>query len=132
MLDIYTDGASRGNPGEAGIGMAFYKEGVYLEGVSKYLGVKTNNEAEYTAVIHALKRALETGEKKIRLYSDSELLIKQLNGEYKVKSEKIIPLYQKVTNLLTSLKVEFHWVEREKNKEADMLANKAIDEGDSE
>jgi len=133
---IYTDGGSRGNPGPSGIGVAICNEkGEFVKKYSDYLGDNfTNNEAEYQAVIFALKKIKALFGKKavfdseIEVRSDSELMIKQLNGEYKILDEKIQPLFLKVWNLKIDFnKIKFSLIPREKNKEADGLANEALD-----
>jgi ribonuclease HI len=129
ILIAYTDGASRGNPGQAGIGVVFFndKEEVVAE-LSEYIGEATNNVAEYTAVIRALEKGLELGGVEISLFTDSELLAKQVNGEYAVRNEGLIPLYKQVINLKGEFdKFKVTHVPREKNKIADSLANQAID-----
>jgi len=138
---IYTDGGSRGNPGNSAIGVVFCNEKEQtVKSYGEYLGDNlTNNEAEYNAVIFALKKfkavfgknLAENSEIEIR--SDSELMVKQLNGEYKILDEKIQPLFLAVWNLkLDFLKVKFKHIPREKNKEADRLANEAMDSKRSE
>lgn len=127
-INIFTDGASRGNPGEAGIGVAIYDEEILIEQIYKYLGKKTNNQAEYTAVIFALQKLKDLNYSKANLFSDSEFLVKQLNGQYKVKAPNIVPLYHNVKQLLIGLDITFNWIPRNKNIMADSLANKAIDE----
>ncbi len=132
---IYVDGGSRGNPGPAAIGVVFCNE--KRECIKKYsenLGEATNNEAEYLAAIFALKKFKQIFGKKlaknteVELCSDSELLIKQLNGEYKILEPKIQPLFLEVWNLkLDFKKVKFKLIPREKNKEADCLVNEALD-----
>ena len=126
---IYTDVGSRGNPGPSAIG-AVINDKTY----SAFIGVGTNNEAEYQAVIFALKKAkalygkkvVENNEVEVR--SDSELLIKQLNGEYKVLDEKIQSLFLRVWNLKIDFgKVKFVAIPREKNQAADKLVNEALD-----
>ncbi len=132
---IYTDGGSRGNPGPSAIGVSYTNEkGEIIKSYSECLGIKTNNEAEYTAVIMALKKfkslfGKELAKKtEIEIRSDSELMVKQLNGEYKLINEKIIPLFIQIWNLKTEfLKVNFKQIPREKNKEADRLVNEALD-----
>ncbi len=129
-LIINVDGASRGNPGKAGIGAVIRgSDNTIIERVSKYIGIATNNIAEYQALILALETAKQIGAEKISIYSDSELMVKQIKGEYRVKNEGLKPLYQKAIGLLKDFKAYgiIH-VEREKNKEADKLANQAIDE----
>ncbi len=125
---IYTDGGARGNPGPAAIGVLIGDK-TYSESI----GVATNNEAEYQAVIFALKKAKALFGKKIvknaevEIRSDSELLIRQLNGEYKILEPKIQPLFLKVWNLkIDFAKVKFTLIPREKNKNADKLVNEAL------
>jgi len=127
-INIFTDGASRGNPGLAGAGIVIYDGKIILDQFSKFLGKKTNNEAEYGAMILALEYLTDKKIKSANLFSDSEFLVKQMSGKYKVKSEKIIPLYKKAQILLKNLEVKFSWVRREDNTVADSLANKALDD----
>jgi len=135
---IYTDGGSRGNPGPAAIGVIFCNEkGEAFKKYSEYLGDTTNNEAEYQAVIFALRKFKALFGKKlaknseIELRSDSELLIKQLNGEYKILDSKIGNLFLKAWNLrLDFKKVKFKLISREKNKEADKLVNETLNSED--
>ena len=135
-ITIYTDGGSRGNPGPAAIGVVFSNEkGQAIKEYSEFLGDDlTNNEAEYEAVIFALKKFKQLFGKKIaqesetELRSDSVLLVKQLNGGYKVLDSKIQPLFLTVWNLkLDFKKVKFKLIGREKNQEADRLVNEALD-----
>ncbi|MBN2589630.1 MAG: phosphoribosylglycinamide formyltransferase [Sedimentisphaerales bacterium] len=125
----YIDGGSRGNPGPAASGFVLSdKDGNLLLAKGLFLGKKTNNEAEYTALVKALEAALEINAKKIMIFSDSELLVKQINGEYKVKSEKILPLYEQASSFLYKFaKWKVQHVYREKNKIADGLVNEALD-----
>lgn len=134
---IYTDGASRGNPGVGSIGVVFCNEKEeIIKRYSEYLGDSvTNNEAEYLSVIFALKKFSSVFGKKlaasteIELRSDSELLVKQMKGEYKIMNPKIQELFLQVWNLkIDFAKVVFKAIPREKNKEADRLANEALDE----
>jgi len=127
-LIIFTDGGARGNPGPAGIGAVLYNGKEKVAEVSKYLGVATNNQAEYRALIEALKKAKELGAKKLSVFLDSELVVKQLNREYKVKNKDLAPLFLEVYNLSLSFSnIIFTHVYRENNKEADRLANEAMD-----
>ncbi|MBN1406006.1 MAG: ribonuclease HI family protein [Candidatus Omnitrophica bacterium] len=128
-LIIYIDGAARGNPGPAGAGIVFTDEkGSIVDEFSEYLGEATNNIAEYTALIFAMQRAHKKNAKDIIINTDSELLAKQLGGEYKVKNLTLKALYDKVNTLLESFEeVMINQIGREKNKEADRLANEAID-----
>lgn len=129
-LSLYTDGASRGNPGEAGAGFVLYDsndEEVAGEGV--YLGTCTNNLAEYQALILGLKLAVQFEPKHLDIYLDSQLIVRQVLGQYKVKSQQLKPLYTQVMDVLSGLQSWriFH-VRRELNKRADELANQGIDE----
>lgn len=126
---IYTDGGSRGNPGPAGIGVVLYNEKKErIAEISKYLGVTTNNQAEYTALIEGLKKAKDLGAKEVAVFMDSELVVKQLKHEYKVKNKDLAPLFLQVYNLsLNFFKISFTHVYREHNSEADKLANEAMD-----
>jgi phosphoribosylglycinamide formyltransferase-1 len=124
----YTDGASRGNPGPAAAGFILTdSNGARLQAKAFFLGRNTNNVAEYTGIVKALEAAVKTGVERIIVFSDSQLLVRQVNGEYKVKSEQIRPLFQQAVELLGRFgnwKVQF--VSREKNKEADKLVNQAL------
>ena len=132
---VYADGGARGNPGPAGAGVVIKSEqGETLAEISEYLGEQTNNYAEYMAVIHALETLRsaidangdESPELELRL--DSELIIKQLKKEYRIKAENLKPLYKKVRELLDAFTtVVYTHVPREDNKEADTLANEAMD-----
>ncbi|MDD4570392.1 MAG: ribonuclease HI family protein [Tepidanaerobacteraceae bacterium] len=126
----YTDGASRGNPGNAGIGVLLVDENDnVIKEISVYIGQTTNNIAEYTAMLTALREALEMNIEEIEIVSDSELMVKQINGEYQVKNEGLKPLYREACGLLKEFKgFTVRHVRREHNKEADKLANRGIDE----
>jgi formyltetrahydrofolate-dependent phosphoribosylglycinamide formyltransferase len=127
----YTDGASRGNPGPAAAGFILTEPGgTQLQAEAMFLGRTTNNVAEYTAVVKALEAAKQIGAKQIKLFSDSELLVKQINGQYKVKSEQIRPLFRQTVELLEkfqSWKVQH--ITRDKNQQADSIVNKALNLG---
>jgi len=136
-ITIYTDGGARGNPGPAGAGVVFCNEkGEIFKKYSEYLGDDlTNNEAEYMAAILALKKFKQLLGKevskvsRVTLKSDSELLVKQMNKEYKVKEPNIQSLFLELWNLALDFEeVKFKQVPREKNKEADSLVNEAVDE----
>ncbi|MCS7126479.1 MAG: ribonuclease HI family protein [Aigarchaeota archaeon] len=128
-LKIFFDGSSHGNPGPSGIGLIIYdKDGREISRFSDYIGFKTNNEAEYLALIKSLEIAIRLGVSEVELYSDSELLVKQMNGEYKVRDEKIVKLHSIAQELMKKLKVRLIHIDREENREADRLANKAIEE----
>jgi ribonuclease HI len=124
---IYTDGACLGNPGPMGVGIVFVKNDRIVKKISRPIGKGTNNIAEYMAVLTALQEAKKMGEKNITLRADSQLLIKQLNGEYKVKAKHLRQLHDAVVLLARELNVKFEWIEREKNKVADYLSKKAIE-----
>lgn len=129
LLTIFVDGASRGNPGPSGAGFAIYCDGKLLEGQAQYLGEVTNNQAEYNALILALERASELGGKKVMVKSDSELMVKQMRGEYKVKNEQLRGLSLRAFKLMKNFaSFEIAHIPREENQEADRIANRAIDE----
>ncbi len=127
---IYTDGAARGNPGPAGAGAVLSTEGGELIAeVSEYLGEMTNNQAEYRALLLALLEAKRHGATRLEIYSDSELMVKQLRGEYRVKNDGLKPLYAEILRHLRQIgRYTIEHVPREKNSLADALANRAIDE----
>lgn len=124
------DGGSRGNPGPAASGAVLFDEhGNVIGELGRYIGIQTNNFAEYTAIIIGLELAIVHGVTDLTVRLDSELAVKQLNGEYRVKNEALALLYLKVVNLSHSFKrIEFQHVRREHNKRADALVNKALDE----
>lgn len=126
---IYSDGGARGNPGPSGIGAVLKDENSELvKEVSEFLGIATNNQAEYKAIIRALEEAKKLGASEIVAHLDSELVVKQLNGQYKVKNPGLAPLFLQIHNLRQGFeKIEFKHVRREFNKEADKLANDAMD-----
>ncbi|HEY0493087.1 MAG TPA: ribonuclease HI family protein [Candidatus Dormibacteraeota bacterium] len=126
---IHTDGASRGNPGPASIGVVITDEaGRVLLELGEALRPTTNNVAEYTAVVRALERAAELGARRVRMMMDSQLVVRQLNGSYRVKHADMIPLYRRVLELIQGFdSVTFEHVPREENVEADRLANQALD-----
>jgi ribonuclease HI len=128
-LHLYTDGASRGNPGEAGAGAAIFdEEGKELVAAEKYLGQCTNNEAEYRALLLGLSRCGELGTGRLKVHLDSELIVKQVRGVYRVKHPNLTPLFKEVQQLLAGFaSYTIHHVRREHNSRADQLANKAID-----
>ena len=130
LLHIHIDGASRGNPGEAGFGV-FVTEpgGAPVAELYGYLGRATNNVAEYQALIHALRHALARGAPRVRIFSDSELVVRQIRGTYRVKHPDMIPLYREAMGLLARFdEAVLEHVRREQNRDADRLANKALDE----
>jgi ribonuclease HI len=129
---VHTDGASRGNPGPASIGVVIAGlDGRVLAEFGEALRPTTNNVAEYTAVIRALERAAELGARAVRVMMDSQLVVRQLNGSYRVKHPEMIPLYRRVLELIQRFDdVTFEHVPREQNVEADRLANQALDGGE--
>ena len=134
VLKINTDGGARGNPGPSASAFVVTCENKIIYTGSKYLGKTTNNIAEYTAVVLAVNWLKENYAKhncdKVAFYLDSELVVKQLNGTYKIKNKELIKLSTEVKSLINDLPiaVSFNFVYREENKEADGLVNKEIDE----
>ncbi len=126
---IWVDGAARGNPGPAAIAAIIRDEqGRLITSLSRRIGVTTNNRAEYQAVIAALEKAIDLGARLVQVKSDSELVVNQLNGRYRVKKAELKPLYQRVRQLQGSLEgFTISHLPREQNREADRLANKALD-----
>lgn len=125
---LYTDGGARGNPGPAGIGVVL-NIGDEIYNYKKYIGKATNNQAEYQAIIFGLEKAIENKVMEIDCLLDSELVVKQLNREYKVKNIDLATLFIKVYNLSQKFKkISFSHIRRELNKQADKLVNQAIDE----
>ncbi len=130
-VTAFCDGGSRGNPGPAGYGVFIQGEnGAPLAELSDFLGVKTNNVAEYSGLLAALEWALANGARELRVVSDSELMVKQIKGQYSVKSPDLKPLYEEAKRRAAKLaRFEMQHVLRGKNKEADRLANEAMDRG---
>lgn len=130
-LFIYIDGASRGNPGPAGVGVIIYDEKKKLvDELCEYIGRTTNNVAEYQALLIALERARSLGAETLTIYSDCELLVRQMAGEYRVKDKTLKDFYQRARkNLKNFRKVDIKYIARERNKKADRLANKGINLG---
>jgi len=126
---INVDGASRGNPGRAGAGAVIKDpDGTIIRKLKKRLGVTTNNVAEYEALIMGLDAALGMGISNVSVHADSELMVKQINGTYKVKSPALAPLYEKAKGLVGRFsKFRISHVYREQNATADALANEALD-----
>jgi ribonuclease HI len=126
----YTDGASRGNPGESGVGIVLKDElGNLIASHFGYIGQATNNIAEYTALAACLKLVQGIGCNHLIVHSDSELMVRQLNGEYKVKDEQLKKHFRHIQKILTASPFQFaiEHLPREKNREADLLANRGID-----
>jgi len=128
-VTVHIDGGSRGNPGEAGVGVYFQdRSGAPLQRISRYIGRATNNTAEYQALLTALARAREAGVKYLRVYSDSELLVNQVNGRYRTTVPHLQQYLQEAIRLMRGIgRVDVAHVRREMNKEADALANEAMD-----
>jgi ribonuclease HI len=127
---LYTDGAARGNPGPAGAGAVLLNaDGHVVAKVGKFLGESTNNVAEYMGLILGLKRAKAMGIKELDVFADSELLVKQLSGDYQVKAEHLKPLHDEVQALLKGFSfIQVRHIPREENGQADAMSNRAIDE----
>lgn len=128
-MNIYIDGSSMGNPGDAGVGVIFSRGEVPVKNISRYIGHQTNNVAEYTALITALEEARAMKVPRINIFSDSQLLCRQMTGEYKVKNEGLRNLLEQAKILLRDFEdVRIQQIPREKNKGADKLARQAVKE----
>ena len=130
-IQAHCDGGSRGNPGPAGYG-AHVTDGAgrTIAELSQFLGIKTNNFAEYSGLLAVLEWALQNGHRRLKVVSDSELMVKQIQGKYKVNSADLKPLWQEARNRVAQLDgFEISHALRHKNKEADALANQAMDRG---
>jgi ribonuclease HI len=127
-IRAWIDGASRGNPGEAGFGVVAHDDGT-VEEIAGFLGRTTNNVAEYAALVAALTFARRREVGRLQLFSDSQLLVRQLNGVYRVKAPHLVPIFLKVLELKRGIpRFDIEHVPRAENKAADALANRAIDE----
>jgi ribonuclease HI len=126
---IWVDGAARGNPGPAAISAVLKDEkGKAHSRFSQRIGIATNNEAEYRAVIAGIEKAISLGADAVEINSDSELIVRQLSGKYRVKNTVLKPLYERVKQLQSSLvSFKLSHIPREQNREADRLVNKALD-----
>jgi len=126
---LYTDGGARGNPGPGAVGVVLENEkGEAVYELSKYIGECTNNEAEYVALWTGLQMAASKEVKKIKVFVDSELVVKQVNGEYKVKNARLKKMSQRVKSLMSNFdEISFTHVKRSANKKADALVNEALD-----
>lgn len=128
-VTTYSDGGARGNPGPAALGAVVIESDGTRHAIKKYLGRTTNNSAEYQALIAALERARHLGAQTVTCYLDSELIVKQLHREYRVKDPQLGKHFLRVWNLAASFEsISFHHIRREKNTEADALVNEALDE----
>ena len=129
MYEIYCDGASRSNPGDASIGVSINKDKVEIDTIKKKIGINTNNVAEYLGLIAALEYCVEHKVNNVRIFLDSLLVVQQVNMEYKVKSKKLQTHYEKSLKLIDQIEdIEIHHIRREFNTRADQLANEALDE----
>lgn len=125
---LFFDGACRGNPGPMAIGVVLLENGKKVKEVSKSIGMGTNNIAEWRALVEGLKIAIAHGCKKLEVRGDSQLIIKQITGQYRVKSDALIPLFDEARKLCESFEqLRFKWVRREENLYTDTLSNKALD-----
>ena len=129
ILKIYVDSATRGNPGKSGLGLIVYDStNKVVKKLTEYIGQTTNNFAEYTGLIYALQEALIMGAKKVAVFTDSELVVKQVNGEYIVKDEDLKRLRKQVDHLSRGFdEITISHIDREENRVADKLANQAIE-----
>ena len=129
MYEIYCDGASRSNPGEASIGVSINKDKVEIDTIKKRIGINTNNVAEYLGLIAALEYCVEKKVDNVKIFLDSLLVVQQVNMEYKVKSKKLQTHYENSLKLIDQIEnIEIHHIRREFNSRADQLANQALDE----
>lgn len=127
--DLFTDGAARGNPGLGGAGVYVRDEkGVEVFKFGKFLGHVTNNVAEYQALLLGLKELKKRKILQLRIYADSELMVRQIKGQYRVRNEQLKKIYDQVMEMLIEFEYKIFHIDREKNKFADQLANEAIDE----
>jgi ribonuclease HI len=134
MITVYIDGGARGNPGPAGYGVRVEDAtGTMIDELHGGLGIATNNVAEYNGLLAALTWAVDHGQRDLRVRADSELLVKQMRGEYKVKHPGLQTLHARARLLLTRLgRVQFEHVRREVNREADRLSNLGMDEAEAQ
>jgi len=130
VLHLHIDGASRSNPGEAAFGVhVTTPEGAEVAQLYGYLGVASNNVAEYQALLHGLRYALERGARRVHVFSDSQLVVRQMSGAYRVKHPAMVPLHQAARDLARRFEeCRLDHVRREQNRDADRLANLALDE----
>ena len=129
VLEIFVDGACSGNPGKAGVGVVINHKGKTVKEISKAIGDATNNIAEYSALIYALQEALVMKARELKVFTDSELMFRQVTGVYKVRNEKLKFLFSQVQHLMSGFdRVDISHIRREKNKQADKLATDSIKE----
>lgn len=125
---VHTDGGSRGNPGPAGIGAVIEADGVVVHTISATIGIATNNQAEYQALHAALSWCRDHGATVVNVKADSELVVKQLRGEYKMKNKDLAPWFIKIQSLVNEIgRVTFTAIPRDQNAAADALVNQALD-----
>ncbi len=125
---IYCDGASRSNPGDASIGVSISLDGKEIHTISREIGIATNNEAEYQALLDGLNYCIENSINEVDVFLDSKLVVEQVNKNFKVKAQNLKEFNTQVENLIKEFKyIEFNHVYREDNKRADQLANMALD-----
>jgi ribonuclease HI len=128
-LTICFDGASRGNPGNAAIGVVVLKDGTPVREIAETIGRATNNVAEYRALLRGLDEAAALGARRVRICSDSELVVRQLSGQYQVRSADLAPLHRQARSRMRQFdEISVIYVPREENRGADALANRALDE----
>ena len=129
VYEIYCDGASRSNPGEASVGISILKDSEEIATIKKRIGIATNNVAEYLGLIEALNYCVENNIMEVDIYLDSLLVVQQVNLEYKVKSKKLQEYYNQALDLINKINnIKINHIRREFNKRADQLANQALDE----
>jgi ribonuclease HI len=130
FVRVYSDGAAKGNPGPAGAGAVIVaSDGQVIAELGRYLGEQTNNVAEYEGLLLGLRHALKHGATEVEVLADSQLLIRQLSGVYRVRNAGLIPLFEEAKRLLRNFKkVELRHIPREQNGAADEMSNRAIDE----
>ena len=127
-MEGYFDGASRGNPGKAGAGaLLINEEGKVVREASRFLGDKTNNEAEYMALIMLLKAAKDHGVSSLRVFGDSKLVVSQISRQWKINLPHLRLLAREAWDLAEGMDISYNWIPREENKRADMLSNEGID-----
>lgn len=126
-LTVFIDGASRGNPGQSGIGVVLRHPDGPVEEIAEPIGLATNNQAEYRALLRALRLAGELGYRRVHVHSDSQLLVRQMRGEYRVRDPQLRPLFEEASRLAREVEVRFTDIPREANRQADQLARRAAD-----
>ena len=127
-MEGFFDGASRGNPGKAGAGaLMINDQGKVVWETARFLGEKTNNEAEYMALILLLKAAKEQGVRSLKVYGDSKLVVSQVSRQWKINLPHLRLLAQQVWELADAIDISYHWIPREQNKRADILSNEGIE-----